>query len=122
MPRKEAQPKPPQVAPQPRKWKRGIAFAASGLAVVGLCIALKSTVGNKPANAQIPNPFRKNQPAEQSTTQPAAKQGAQQASASLPQVERPQHDVMAVVNGQDIRRDALATACCERYGTKCSKA
>ncbi len=25
---------------------------------------------------------------------------------------------MAVVNGQDIRRDALATACCERYGNE----
>jgi parvulin-like peptidyl-prolyl isomerase len=36
----------------------------------------------------------------------------------MPRAERPQHDVMAVVNGQDIRRDALATACCERYGNE----
>ena len=41
---------------------------------------------------------------------------AQQASAQLPRHERPKHDVMAVVNGQDIRRDALASACVERYG------
>ena len=34
----------------------------------------------------------------------------------LPRPERPKHDVMAVVNGQDISRDALAAACVERFG------
>ena len=29
---------------------------------------------------------------------------------------RPKHDVMAEVNGQDIRPDALANACVERFG------
>jgi parvulin-like peptidyl-prolyl isomerase len=102
---------------QRHKWKRRFVFAASGVAVVGLCVALKVVVDNKPASAQIPNPFRKGQSSDQSGQQPA-KQNAQQASAELPRVERPQHDVMAVVNGQDIRRDALATACCERYGNE----
>jgi parvulin-like peptidyl-prolyl isomerase len=115
MTRKETRPNTTQSAPQQRKWKRRLVLAASGVAVVALCIALKLTVGNKSANAQLPNPFRKNPPADKNTQQPA-KQGVQQTNAELPHVEKLQHDVMAVVNGQDIRRDALATACCERYG------
>ena len=35
---------------------------------------------------------------------------------ALPRPERPKHDVMAVVNGEDIRRDALAAACVDRFG------
>jgi parvulin-like peptidyl-prolyl isomerase len=100
----------------PRKSRRLLLFTASAVAVVGLCAALKMTVGNKNANAQISNPFRKGQPAQPSTApQP---QGVQKAGAEMPHVEKPQHDVMAVVNGQDIRRDALGTACCERYGNE----
>jgi parvulin-like peptidyl-prolyl isomerase len=97
-------------------WKRRIAFIASGVAVVGLCVVLRLAIGNRSANAQVPNPFRKGQTAEKSA-QPSAKQGAQQTSAET-KADKPQHDIMAVVNGQDIRRDALATACCDRYGTE----
>ncbi len=89
------------------QWKRRIAFAASGLAVIGLCLLLRYLT-SRSADAQIPNPFRGNEQAQKPT--------AQQAAAELPRHERPKHDVMAVVNGQDIRRDALATACVERYG------
>ena len=71
------------------------------------------------ADAQIPNPFS-SRPAKQAAAaalpQGSRRKPAQQASAELPRLERPQHDVMAVVNGQDIRRDALATACVERFG------
>jgi len=106
---------PPQT-PQPAnsKWKRRAVFAATGVAVLLLCVAIKLTVGNKRASAQLPNPFRKAATPEQSS----ANVNPQQASAEVPRVERPQHDVMAVVNGQDIRRDALAAACCERYGNE----
>jgi parvulin-like peptidyl-prolyl isomerase len=93
-------------------------FVASGVAVIGLCIVLKLAAGSKSATAQIPNPFRKGQSADQNQQSQPAQAGAQQASAELPRAERPKHDVMAVVNGQDIRRDALATACCERYGNE----
>lgn len=118
MTRKEARPKAIQkTAPQLPKWKRRLVFAASGLAVVGLCLVLRLLMGSSSANAQIPNPFRKGQPQEQAAPQ-KAKEGTQQTSAELPRVERPKHDVMAVVNGQDIRRDALGTACCERYGNE----
>jgi parvulin-like peptidyl-prolyl isomerase len=99
-----------------RAWKRRVAYAACGLAVIMLCVAIRSFVGTTPATAQIPNPFS-SRPAKQAATSNAStKQTAQQAAAALPQRERPQHDVMAVVNGADIRRDALANACVERFG------
>lgn len=92
------------------KRKRRLLFAASGLTVVGLCILLRTLMGSTSANAQIPNPFHKSQ------SQPSGKVDGQKDAGELPHVEKPQHDVMAVVNGQDIRRDALATACVERFG------
>jgi parvulin-like peptidyl-prolyl isomerase len=93
------------------KWKRHVALAASGLAVVGLAFLLRYLTTTS-AEAQLPNPFRSNE----TSKQPAVQQAAAQQAAELPPHERPKHDVMAVVNGQDIRRDALATACVERYG------
>jgi parvulin-like peptidyl-prolyl isomerase len=113
MPRKHASDKSTGVSAF-QKWKRPIVFAASGIAVVGICVVLKLLAGNPNASAQLPNPFRKSQPQAEQKPQ----QTAQQASAQLPRVERPQHDIMAVVNGQDIRRDALGSACCERFGTE----
>ena len=101
--------------------KQFFLFAASGLAIIGLCIAIRTFVGSTSAEAQIPNPFRSNR-APQNATAPQTDAGnrqpnqAKQAAAQMPVRERPQHDVMAVVNGQDIRRDALASACVDRYG------
>jgi parvulin-like peptidyl-prolyl isomerase len=90
-----------------RGWKRRVAFVASGLAVVGLAFLLRYLMASS-AEAQRPNAVP--------GVGPATAPGAQQAVAELPRHERPKHDVMAVVNGQDIRRDALATACVERFG------
>src|SRR6476620_7411348 len=90
--------------------KRNLVFAASGIAVVALCVALRLMMGSSPAKAQIPNPFSKN------TKQQATNGGVQQPSGELPRVEKPQHNIMAVVNGQDINRNALGTACVERFG------
>jgi parvulin-like peptidyl-prolyl isomerase len=72
------------------------------------------TMGSKSAKAELPNPFAKNQP-QQQVAQQGGKPGTQK-EGELPKVEKPQHQVMAVVNGQDIRRDALGTACVERFG------
>jgi parvulin-like peptidyl-prolyl isomerase len=94
------------------KWKRRIALAASGIAVAALCFVLRGFTSDKAAKADFPNLFG----GEKATKQAAAEPAEQQASAELPRHERPKHDVMAVVNGQDIRRDALATACVERFG------
>jgi parvulin-like peptidyl-prolyl isomerase len=109
MTRKEAPSKASAHAPKVNPWKRRIALAASAVAVVGLAVMLRYLTATT-AEAQLPNPFRGNEPSNE------AAPAAQQASAELPRVERPKHDVMAVVNGQDIRRAALATACVERYG------
>ncbi|MEX2315654.1 MAG: peptidylprolyl isomerase [Pirellulales bacterium] len=97
---------------KPSKWKKRIVIAASGIAVVGLCLVIRGLMGSGFANAQIPNPFR-GRPGQQDD---AKTQAAGAAAPQLPKVGRPQHDVMAVVNGQDIRRDALAAACAERFG------
>jgi parvulin-like peptidyl-prolyl isomerase len=95
--------------------KRRIVLVVSGVAVIAICVALRLLMGGSSANAQIPNPFQKKQP-QQQATQPAAQQPApsqKQGGAAAPQAK---HDVMAIVNGQDIRRDALGTACVERFG------
>jgi parvulin-like peptidyl-prolyl isomerase len=107
--RKEAKPELKKPRPVNNR-KRNVVFAASGIAVVVLCVTLRLMMGSSPAKAQIPNPFSKN-----SKQQPATG-SAQNNTSELPRVEKPTHDVMAVVNGQDIRRDALGTACVERFG------
>jgi len=95
------------------QWKRRIAYAASAFAVVGLCFLIRGITSDTPAEAQLPNLFRGKPAQEQSVD---AQQATAKNGEELPRPERPKHDVMAVVNGQDIRRDALATACVERFG------
>lgn len=93
--------------------KRRIAYAASAFAVIGLCFLIRGITNNTSAEAQLPNPFRGDSAKPQAAGE---EQGTAKNSDELPRPERPKHDVMAVVNGQDIRRDALATACVERFG------
>jgi hypothetical protein len=69
-------------AAAPSKWRTRIVIAASSVAIVVLCVAIRSFIGSGSANAQIPNPFR-SQPA----TNAAGKQGqagVQQAAAQQP--------------------------------------
>ncbi len=117
MPRQKTPATSKPTAHRSANWKRRIAFAASGVAVIGLCVAIKYAMGSKSANAQVPNPFRKGPTAAANDRQPTAKQGVQQAGATKP-AANPQHDVMAIVNNEEIHRDALAAACCERYGNE----
>jgi parvulin-like peptidyl-prolyl isomerase len=84
--------------------------------VIGLCVAVRILIGTTSAEAQLANPFRNEGEKQEPATQQTANPGAKQANAQLPKHERPQHDVMAVVNGQDIRRAALASACVDRFG------
>lgn len=99
-------------------WKRRVAYIACGLVVVALCVAIRSLVGTTPATAQIPNPFSNRTAKAPAAAAPAANQSApvQKASAEAPRAEQPQHDLMAAVNGENIQRDALASACVERFG------
>jgi parvulin-like peptidyl-prolyl isomerase len=79
-----------------RSWRKPVAMAIVAAWVVVICVALRQGTGAPEAEAKAPT--------------------VQKASAEEPRYERPNHDVMAVVNGQDIRRDSLAHACMERYG------
>lgn len=115
-------PRPIDTAKEP-VWRRRIILSASGIAIIAAAATIRYFVGTSTATAQIPNPFR-SEPAQEATSQAPEAQArsaktsgsAKQASAEMPRLERPKHDVMAVVNGQDIRRDALGTACVERFG------
>jgi hypothetical protein len=49
--------------------------------------------------------------AEGASDPQAAAPAAAGAEAPLPRVGRPQHDVMAIVNGKDLSRPALVEAC-----------
>ncbi len=117
MSRKEARSKVVSKTPKQVNRKRQLVLVGSGLAVIGICVLLRMLMGSTSANAQIPNPFQKNKPQqqvpEQTAQQPVKTVGGKNDAAPRDQTK---HDVMAVVNGQDIRRDALATACVERFG------
>lgn len=68
--------------------------------VVGAAVAARHFAGTPQAEAQAPATT----PAKSTTPE------------SLPKPEPPQHDIMAIVNGQDINRRDLERACVERHG------
>ena len=82
------------LAPRSRRW----AMLIAAIVVIGGAIAVRGFTGGE-ADAKSPRPA-------------AAKR---QGDKPLRPAE-PQHDVMAIVNGQDISRTALAQACVERFG------
>ncbi|TWT74455.1 Foldase protein PrsA 3 precursor [Posidoniimonas polymericola] len=89
----------PHTAHDPRVVRsRRLVMAVITTAVIGGAIAVR-TLSTNTAEAQAPS---------------------RQATPSEPQkplrAPEPQHDVMAIVNGQDVSRPALAQACVERYG------
>jgi hypothetical protein len=103
-------------AAAPRKWKKRLLIVASSVSVIGLCIVIRGLMGDGLADAQVFNPFRSQAAQKENPKQTPA---VQQAAASEPAAAQPAkgpQDVMAVVNGQEIRRDALASACAERFG------
>lgn len=87
-----------------RSWsnfRRGLLMLLSASVVLGVAIACRYLGGTAEADAQAP--------ARRDTqVQPAAAQTVRH--------QPPQHDVMALVNGQDINRRQLAQACIERHG------
>ena len=118
MSRKEARSKVVSKTPKQINRKRQLVLFGSGLAVIGICVLLRLLMGSSSANAEIPNPFQKNKPKEQAAQQTAQQptKAAGKKDAAAPKGGPTVHDVMAVVNGQDIKRDALGTACVERFG------
>lgn len=81
--------------------RRRIWMLASLSAVVALAVLGRQMVGTPDASAASPASNNTN---------------VQQASATQPAYQPPQHDVMAIVNGQDINRRDLENACAERFG------
>ena len=92
--------------------KQRLWVVACGVAGLAAAIAIRSYTGTPKADAQI---FGSHSAAASAKPQ-AAKGTVAQDPDALPRPERPKHDVMAVVNGEDIRREALAAACVDRFG------
>jgi parvulin-like peptidyl-prolyl isomerase len=86
---------------------------ACGVAGLALAIGVRAWTGTPQADAQIFGSRSASADAKSKGTSPAA---TKKNSAAMPRPERPKHDVMAVVNGEDIRREALAAACVDRFG------
>lgn len=84
------------------EWKHRLFWLAAALLVLAVAILFRLQEGPRPASA-----------AEATQTKSKATKGDE---AALPKTARPEHDVMAIVNGQDISRKSLADACVRRYG------
>jgi parvulin-like peptidyl-prolyl isomerase len=102
------------------KTKQRWMIVASGVAVVALCVIVKNYVDTNTAEAQVFGSRGATQATDAAKSQSAAPQAANKGSGkdadALPKIDAPKHDVMAIVNGQDIRHEALAAACVDRYG------
>ncbi|RIK74482.1 MAG: peptidylprolyl isomerase [Planctomycetota bacterium] len=82
------------------EWKRRFVWLGIACVVLAVAVLIRLTEGDRPAAAATPQP----------ATAKSEEGGA------LPRPGRPQHDVMALVNGKDISRRDLVAACVERYG------
>ena len=102
MTRKDADRSDRQTLTRPRR--RWMLLLAATLVVVASLVA-RGIIGDSTAEAK---------PADVSTQSGASHQVAP-VDPNLP-TGGPNHDVMAIVNGQDISRKTLAQACVERYG------
>jgi parvulin-like peptidyl-prolyl isomerase len=93
--------------------KQRLVVIGCGVAGLLVAIAVRNFTGTPKADAQVFG-SRGAVPTEAQNAKPQAAKGAKEAP--MPRPERPKHDVMAVVNGEDIRREALAAACVDRFG------
>ncbi|MEM8945791.1 MAG: peptidylprolyl isomerase [Planctomycetota bacterium] len=83
-------------------WKHQIGWIVAAGAVLALVLQFRDMEGDRAAVAQTPQ-----------RVMPVAKKTTED---QLPRKQHPQHDVMALVNGKDISRADLITACIKRYG------
>ncbi len=82
-------------------WKHRLMWLAVATVVLLAAILFRMREGDRPVHAE---------------TVAAVGAVAPTENAALPRVGRPQHDVMAIVNGKDVSRAALTDACIRRYG------
>lgn len=83
-------------------WKRRLVWLGIACVVLAVAVLIRLAEGDRPASAAAP--------------QTAAAPAKMDDGKNLPRPGRPQHDVMALVNGKDISRVDLINACVERYG------
>jgi parvulin-like peptidyl-prolyl isomerase len=81
-------------------WKHRLVWMAIGLVILAAAVLLRMQQGDRPVHA----------------ADAAAPAATSQNEGPLPRPGRPQHDVMAIVNGKDISRKDLTDACVRRYG------
>lgn len=91
------------VSPRSLVWKRRLVMFASVGGILGLAMLVRTSEGNKPVEAAP-------------RVAPPANSSAAEEAPAKPQP--PQHDVMAIVNGQDISRNELTDECVKRHGKK----
>ena len=85
-----------------RTWKNQFAWMITAAVVLALVFQFRVVEGDRAVHAKSPRTATKT-----ASAQPATK---------LPRNEPPKHDVMALVNGQDISRKDLINACVRRFG------
>jgi parvulin-like peptidyl-prolyl isomerase len=85
---------------------RVLGLTVAGLATVAVCLAVRHFWPDREANAQGVNPLRG----------AAAAADGDGVNAGVPQQQR--LEVVAVVNGEEIRREKLAQDCLNRYGVE----
>jgi parvulin-like peptidyl-prolyl isomerase len=83
-------------------WKHRLVWLAIATAVLAIAILFRLREGDRPVHAAAAPGIPASAEAE--------------GEGALPRVGRPQHDVMATVNGQDIGRASLTDACIGRFG------
>ena len=92
-----------EAAMRAAEWKHRFIWFGIATLVLGAAVLVRWTQGDAPASAAAPA----------QTTVAAAKVDDSQ---PLPRPGRPTHNVMALVNGKDISREALVDACVQRFG------
>ena len=85
------------------EWKHRFIWFGIATMVLGVAVLVRWTQGDVPASAAAP--------AQAAVAAPKVDD-----SQPLPRPGRPTHDVMALVNGKDISRQALTDACIQRFG------
>jgi parvulin-like peptidyl-prolyl isomerase len=97
--------------PQGATWRTRLGIVLGGLAVLGVCVAIRYFWGGESASADQPRQATAQRaPRRAAAAHPAATQAAStSSSASSP-------GLVALVNGQRITRDELATECLRHYG------
>ncbi len=86
-------------------WKHQLGWMVAAAVVLTLVLQFRGVEGEQAAQAQT-----------RQTTRSTSATKTVKENAPLPRKEHPQHDVMALVNGQDISRTDLISACVRRHG------